>query len=133
MKTRTVDTNILVRLLLKDGSEQWAKVAELAAEFYFIVAPTVLLETEWVLRSRYNFHRDNILDLFHRLADSEGIILIEEPRMMKALDAFSKGMDFADAMHVCLKAEDSVFITFDRDLVKLAKKHLPEANVELAF
>jgi len=42
-------------------------------------------------------------------------------------------LDFADAMHVCLKAEDSVFITFDRDLVKLAKKHLPEANVELAF
>jgi predicted nucleic-acid-binding protein len=132
MKTRTVDTNILVRLLVKDDSEQWARVARLATDFSLIVLPTVILETEWVLRSRFRFDRDLIVGLFRRLANTQGIVLVDHEEVLKAIEAFSTGMDFADAMHVYLMNEGETFVTFDRDLVRLANKHLNSVSVELA-
>jgi predicted nucleic-acid-binding protein len=48
------DTNLLVRALVTDNPEQVAVARRLMAEDTVYLSRTVLLETEWVLRSRYN-------------------------------------------------------------------------------
>lgn len=132
MTTRTVDTNILVRLLVRDDSEQWVTAARLVADYRIVVVPTVLLETAWVLRSRFQLAREQMVVLFRHLASTQDVILVERENVLKAIDAFSKGMDFADAMHLYLMNTGDTFITFDRDLVRFANTHLNSVSVELA-
>ncbi|MGE6740784.1 type II toxin-antitoxin system VapC family toxin [Allorhizobium pseudoryzae] len=132
MTTRTVDTNILVRLLVRDDSEQWAATARLVADHRIVVLPPVLLETAWVLRSRFQFAREQMVALFRQMASTQAFILVERESVLKALDAFSNGMDFADAMHLYLMNTGDTFITFDRDLVRFANTHLNSVSVELA-
>lgn len=132
MATRTIDTNVLIRLLVDDHSEQAALAGELASRFELIVLPTVLLETAWVLRSRYRVDRLRIVKLLRGVIDFERFIVIDKHRIAKALTAFAAGMDFADALHVCLAGDDEIFVTFDRDLVRHAQKHIHHASVELA-
>jgi Predicted nucleic-acid-binding protein, contains PIN domain len=115
MKTRTVDTNILVRLLVRDDSEQWEQALRLAMNYCLIVLPTVALETEWVLRTRFKFNRDEICSFFRPMMASETFDFAERKRILRAIDCFEKGMDFADAMHLCFVDEGETFVTFDRD------------------
>ena len=48
------DTNLAVRALVTDNPEQVAIARRLMAEDTVFLSRTVLLETEWVLRSCYN-------------------------------------------------------------------------------
>jgi len=48
-----VDTNVLVRLLTGDDPAQTQRAVELFAQESILIPKTVLLETEWVLRYRY--------------------------------------------------------------------------------
>ena len=55
-----IDTNVLVRFLLRDDETQFQKAKkliqqEVTAGRGVLVSQLVLLETEWVLRSRYGF------------------------------------------------------------------------------
>jgi predicted nucleic-acid-binding protein len=132
MATRTIDTNVLVRLLVDDHSAQARLAGNLATQFQLIVLPTVMLETEWVLRSRYRFDRARIVELLRRLVSFERFIVIEKHRVAKALKALESGMDFADALHACFMGDGDTFVTFDRDLVRRASKHIHNVSVELA-
>ena len=132
MAKRAIDTNVLVRLLVDDHSEHAVLAASLAARFQLIVLPSVILETEWVLRSRYRVGRSLVVELLRRIIDFDEFIVIDRPRVTLALDAFETGMDFADAMHVSFTADGEIFVTFDRDLVRLAQKHIEHASIELA-
>ncbi len=56
----SLDTNVLVRLIVQDDEQQALVVAKLLARHAkksesLFVAVTVMLELEWVLRSRYRF------------------------------------------------------------------------------
>ncbi len=130
--TRTVDTNILVRLFAQDDDEQWATASDIITRYRLVVLSTVLLETEWVLRSRYSFGRPRIIALFQAMLLSENFIFAERERVMRTLEAFSNGIDFADAFHISALSSAETFITFDRNLVKLAQKHMNSVSVELA-
>ena len=55
-----LDTNVLVRLLIEDDASQTRRARKLvdtaiAEQETVLVSLPVLLETEWVLRSRYAF------------------------------------------------------------------------------
>lgn len=50
-----VDTNILVRLLAHDDPEQPSRCQRLIESEQVFVATTVLLETEWVMRSAFRY------------------------------------------------------------------------------
>jgi len=132
MKTRTIDTNVLVRLLVDDHTEQAVLAVKLAECFQLVVLPTVILETEWVLRSRFHVERPKIIELLRYVTALERFLVIDKPRVIRAIDCFEKGMDFADAMHLCFVDEGETFVTFDRDLARLAKRHIDTVSVELA-
>jgi predicted nucleic-acid-binding protein len=132
MKRIAVDTNVLVRLLARIESEQSKTAMRLAASHQVFVSQTVLLETEWVLRSVIGASRGEVNNRFEELLGMASIE-IEHPGVVEtALKLHSVGMDFADALHVCGLQEGDRFLTFDRDLVKLANRHMNEISVELA-
>ena len=48
-----VDTNIMIRLAMRDDERHYQKAMALLEEHQFFISNTVQLEIEWVLRSRY--------------------------------------------------------------------------------
>jgi predicted nucleic-acid-binding protein len=85
------------------------------------ISKTVLLETEWVLRSLYAFSTDNLDGALRALAGLPGVFLEDEVAVAKALDWFKDGLDFADALHLARIGSAEQFATFDRKLARRAK------------
>ena len=118
---RAIDTNVVVRFLTNDDKRQAsaARVAIEAGEIF--IAATVLLEAERVLRSAYGFEPVRIAESFRDLAGLPGITVEEPAKLARALDWMRRGTDFADALHLAKADECTAFLSFDRDLAKLAK------------
>lgn len=90
----------------------------------FILTATVLLETEWVLRSWYKLpHRDVVLSL-RSLIDLPGAEQVPSNAAW-AISMLEKGADFADAMHVATCAGAKSFATFDGGIARKAGKKAP--------
>ena len=118
---RAIDTNVVVRFLTNDDKRQ-AKAARAAIEAGDIfVAATVLLEAEWVLRSAYGFEPVRIAQSFRDLAGLPTITVEDPAKLALALDWTSRGMDFADALHLAKADGCTTFLSFDRNLARLAK------------
>lgn len=125
-----IDTNVLVRLLTRDSSAQ-AAAAERAiqAQDDILLLTSVLLETEWVLRSVYNVSRDDVAAALERLLD---ITTPETPMVRQALRWFADGMDWGDALHLAhaSAARCNALLTFDVRFAKAAKGCTPCAVVQ---
>ena len=118
---RAIDTNVVVRFLTNDDKRQ-AKAARAAIEAGDIfIAATVLLESEWVLRSAYGFEPARIARSFENLAGLPAITVEEPAKLAQALDWMRRGMDFADALHLAKAEGCTAFLSFDRNLARLAK------------
>jgi predicted nucleic-acid-binding protein len=55
-----IDTNIVVRYLVADGKEEFAKATKIIESNRVSILLTVVLESEWVLRDAYDFPRGKI-------------------------------------------------------------------------
>ena len=132
---RALDTNVLARFFVDDGDDsQTAKqrpaaVAALSERSF--VSVTVLLELEWVLRGFYELPTRDISRVLRALVSIEHITLEDRDAVLVALDAFDKGLDFADAMHLARSSRASGFATFDRRLAKRAMGLALTSPVEL--
>jgi predicted nucleic-acid-binding protein len=123
---RALDTNVLARFFVDDADDaQAAKqrpaaIAALAGRSF--VSVTVLLELEWVLRGFYELHTRDISRVLWALASIEHVSLEDRDAVLVALDAFDKGLDFADALHLARSSRASGFATFDQRLAKRTKR-----------
>ena len=118
---RAIDTNIVVRFLTADDKRQ-AKAARAAIEAGDIfIATTVLLQSEWVLRSAYAFEPVRIAQGLRGLAGVPGITVEQPGLLAQALDWMDEGMDFADALHRAATKGCETFLSFDRKLTKTAR------------
>jgi predicted nucleic-acid-binding protein len=115
------DTNLLVRFLVDDNKSQ-ADLAEalLQANTVFI-SRTVLLETEWVLRSRYHQQRNQLEILIDQLLNSENVLLEDSEQIARALEWYRHGADFADALHLAA-CGNAIMHTFDQGFCRAARK-----------
>ena len=116
-----IDTNVLVRLVVADDAEQARRARKLVEGNDVVVATTVLLESEWVLRSGYGFDRADISLAFRRFLGLPNVAPDAPAAVAAALDAYDAGLDFADALHLAAAPRAKAFFTFDRRLVKVAK------------
>lgn len=118
---RAIDTNLIVRYLTGDHPMQSARArATIDGEDVF-VATTVLLETEWVLRSAYGFDVPAICGALRSFAGLPRVTLEDPPLIANALERVEAGMDFADALHLGRTEACDGFITFDQQLIRAAK------------
>ncbi len=115
-----LDTCVLVRLLSDDDSEQVEQAQTLLRSHTVFLPTTVLLETEWVLRSRYKKSREELTRFFRLLLDLENVVLEDADRFQKAVGWYSLGADFADALHLSA-CDNQAMYTFDRDFCRPAR------------
>lgn len=115
---RSVDTNIVVRYLVNDDPHQFAIARNIFRSGEVFVATTVLLETEWVLRSAYRYKTDALLDALAAVAGIPGVTIEDPAALTEAIALCREGMDFADALHLAASAGCDTFLTFDRKLVQ---------------
>lgn len=118
---RAIDTNVIVHLLTADDPVQAKAAQRIFAEGDVFIGVTVLLEVEWVLRAAYGFGGDEIASAIRGLAGLSQVTVEEAGAVALALDWMTKGMDFADALHLARSAHCSAFVTFDRKLASKAK------------
>lgn len=116
-----LDTNALARLLIVDDPRQSAAVAKLVERERVLILRTVLLECEWVLRSRFGLERARIAAFFANLADTANVVMEDDPQVRAALESYHSGMDFADAMHLAA-AQEHTLHTFDAKLARGATR-----------
>lgn len=99
-----IDTNVLVRYLVQDDDAQFEKARrlikrEVIAGRKVFVNQLVLLETEWVLRSRYVISKVQIIEAISGLLDSAEIQFEDEPTIEEALFIWKDcAADFADCL-----------------------------------
>ena len=122
----TLDTNIWVRYLTNDDELQARRAMILLEQSDAVFLPkTVLLELEWVLRAAYkvksaDIHRSllHILGLPMVIAESAG-------QVSAALDFYTQGYDFADALHLASSDTARAVYTFDEQFVRKGKHAVP--------
>jgi predicted nucleic-acid-binding protein len=115
------DTNILIRFITADDPAQSRRARALIAANDIFVATTVLLETEWVLRSAYKFAPQDVADALNAFAGLPQVRLENAEAVAVALEWMRNGMDFADALHLAVSGECEAFISFDENLARKAK------------
>ena len=99
-----IDTNVLVRFLVRDDEPQFEKARklikrEVAAGRRVFVSQLVLLETEWVLRSRYSLAKSMIIDAISGLLGAPDVQFEDEPAVEEALFIWKDTTaDFADCL-----------------------------------
>ncbi|MGO8952173.1 MAG: type II toxin-antitoxin system VapC family toxin [Rhodomicrobium sp.] len=117
-----IDTNIVVHYLTADHPEQSPKAKALIDGEDVFVCTTVLLETEWVLRSVYGFTSAQIAKSLGAFAGLPRVTLEDAALTAKALGWTLQGMDFADALHLAKAQECDGFVSFDQRLVRVARE-----------
>jgi len=127
-----VDTNVLVRLLTGDDPRQVAAVQSLFAAGPIWIAKTVLLETSWVLQSLYGFEDAAIRDALTKLLGLKNVQAEDESCVAAALDLAAGGIELADALHLSSRPPNAAFVSFDRSLVRRAKRAGASDVAELA-
>lgn len=99
-----IDTNVLVRFLVRDNEAQFEKARklikrEVAAGRRVFVNQLVLMESEWVLRSRYVVPKNQIIEAISSLLDAADIQFEDEPSIEEALFMWKEtAADFADCL-----------------------------------
>lgn len=116
-----VDTNLIVSYLTGDHPKQSARARALINGQAVFVAVTVILETEWVLRSAYEYRTSDIARALRAFAGLPTVTVEDGALVAAALDLAEKGVDFADALHLGRSTHCESFVTFDRKFVKAAK------------
>jgi predicted nucleic-acid-binding protein len=99
-----IDTNVLVRYLVRDDEAQFEKARklirrEVATGRRVFVSQLVLLETEWVPCSRYALPKIEIMAAISGLLDATDVQFEDEPAIEEALFVWKDSVaGFADCL-----------------------------------
>lgn len=120
---RAVDTNVLVRLAVRDDDRQVAAAEGFVANGAW-VSQLVLLEFVWVLTSVYGFGRPEVSRAVEILLNHAHLTIEASETVVAALEQYrrSAGPAFSDCLvlEAARKAGHLPLGTFDRDLGRLA-------------
>ncbi|WP_067065047.1 PIN domain-containing protein [Roseateles chitosanitabidus] len=122
-----IDTNVLVRFIVQDDSNQAEAVERLRRrhahhDVRLFVSTTVILELEWVLRACFKFDKSQVLGAFVRIIESSELLIENEEAIIHAVESYGESAaDLADCIHahVAAAAGRSPLHTFDVKASKL--------------
>ena len=111
----SIDTNDVVRLIVRDDPAQSAIALDSLDQGVF---PTsgVWIETEWVLRSGYDWSRQRIAMAFADLLKTGKLAVPSPDRLRWAVKRYTPGADWVDMLHLIDSAALERFLTFDPGL-----------------
>ncbi len=127
----TVDTNVLVRAVVRDDERQARIAAKLLKEAELIaVSLPCLCEFVWVLRRVYNFGQQDISAALEALLNASNVT-VNRLAADAGLAILNEGGDFADGLIVYegnwLGGE--TFVSFDKKAVSLILKQGQQAKL----
>jgi len=122
-----LDTNALVRYIVHDDAAQLAAAKRLIRKCVsegkaLFVPVTVTLELEWVLRTSFEYTKDEVMQVLASLFSAAELTFESERALEVALQLYRDGSaDFADCLHVALAAQAGEFPlwTFDKRAAKV--------------
>lgn len=117
----TVDTNVLIRGIVRDDLKQAAAAAKVLKNASLIAVPLpCLCEFVWVLRRVYDFDCDAIAAAIRALLDTQKVTM-NRPAAEAGLALLEAGGDFADGVMAYegtwLGGES--FVSFDKKAIEL--------------
>jgi predicted nucleic-acid-binding protein len=121
-----LDTNIVVRLAVRDNMRQVAAIAtllnqQLALNQPCLISIPVILEAAWVLKTTYDYSKSALLNWLDALLASEQFFIANEKTIREAIATFrTQKLDFADALIAAVNSEHGCTqtITFDKTAIK---------------
>lgn len=120
-----LDTNVLVRYLVRDDPEQTPAATSLIGSLDEVeqgfVSIVTAVETYWVLKQTYRFPRRQCVTGLRRLVGSHELVFENPAAVRAALDLAEQGHDFADALiaRAARSAGCTRTVTFDRRASRL--------------
>jgi predicted nucleic-acid-binding protein len=123
----SLDTNVLVRYLVRDDESQFEQARQLIEQQIHGRQPlhipiTVTLEVEWVLRARYRLDKKTVTGIYTRLLQAMELNFESESAVEIALHYYkAHNVDFADCLHAALAgmAVRGPLFTFDRKATRI--------------
>lgn len=118
---RGVDTNVVMRLFVADDQEQHRMARnffdQCDADNPASVSLVVVVELAWLLRSRYGYPQEQVLDVLEALTNSVNVH-VQDPELVEDAIANSRNNNtgIADELiaGLCRRAGCSTIATFDR-------------------
>lgn len=95
------------------------------ADHRLFLSLTVLLETGWVLASRYQMRRDDIATALAALIALDAVDLARAELVDWTIERFRASADWADVMHRVASRKLEGVVTFDRRLARHAGERAP--------
>ncbi|MBL7159229.1 PIN domain-containing protein [Candidatus Microgenomates bacterium] len=129
MKEIVLDTNVLIRLLIKDVPSQFKKAQKVfekieKEEIKGLVSVLVINEAVWILENYYELERKAYIPLLLKLLLLKHLKIIEAKKslIIKALQTMEKQkFDFTDVYLFQIAKTKKIF-SFDKDFQKMKKK-----------
>ena len=132
---KAVDTNVLARFFIDDPEDSEAALQQpLAIQVMsqaIFVSSSVVLEFEWVMRGFYALPRADITRIFKALCGLQHVIIEDRAIVQSVIEAYTHGLDFADALHLARAQHCKAFVSFDKRLQKRAKVAGLQPTVEI--
>ncbi len=126
MKKHFLDTNVILRFLLKDNPDLFQK-----AKNYFqkakqnklalVVVPQVVFEVNYVLAGVYSFAKTKRVKVIKQIVSAAALRVERREILLKALDKYKEcNIDLVDIYLWCLaRQEKGEVVSFDEDFKKL--------------
>jgi predicted nucleic-acid-binding protein len=127
-----IDTNIVLRYLLKDDAALSPRALEIIAANDCFVTRAALTEVVYTLESYYRSSRTDIGRALDALLSLQRVSVEDRAVTERALSWYKGGMDFGDAMIAAASHGSARVATFDRDFARLARKLGTAPPVEFA-
>ena len=119
-----VDTNIILRYLLKDNEELYSKATKIIDNNKVYIPTEVIVEVCYVLKKVYNVSKEEIYDAVKQLVEYENVYFQNDETICFAFEIYSKkNFDIVDCLlYAYNKQENNMIYTFDKKLNNLLNK-----------
>jgi predicted nucleic-acid-binding protein len=113
---KALDTNIVVRFVARDDAGQTVRADNELTSGKILLTHTVLMETEWVLRSIYKMRRAAVGKALADILCYSNVETDDPDAIDWVLRCHAEGADFADMIHLAFARAADEFVTFDKRL-----------------
>lgn len=116
MKTKFIDTNIFLEVLVRKGERSDKCLAMLESEKNLWTSSFVIAEIEWVLRSGYELKREEILFYLKRIFSLSALKIENRKILLSVLDIYENtNIDWVDCINAFLAKKKGIKEVFSYD------------------